>query len=258
MFKIALDAGHGLNTAGKRCDKAFDPNETREWLLNDRICDKVEKKLSAYSGYSLIRVDDTTGKTDVALKDRVKKANDFGADIYLSVHQNAAQKPISGGGAMAIIDTTASQKSKEYQKIIYADFIRHTGLKGNRTDPTPAQDLYVCKHTKMPAVLVECGFMNSSTDTPIIITEAFAEKAANALVESLVEIGKLTSVSSNVTSHEGFTDIKGHYAESHIKDLARMGIVSGRTKDKFMPDATITRGEVAVIARLVIKYITGK
>lgn len=255
MFKIALDAGHGLNTAGKRCDKAFDPNETREWFLNDRICDKVEKKLSAYSGYSLIRVDDTTGKSDVSLADRVKKANDFGADIYLSVHQNAAQKPISGGGAMAIIDTTASQKSKEYQKIIYDDFIRHTGLKGNRTDPTPAQNLYVCKHTKMPAVLVECGFMNSSTDTPIIITEDFAEKSANALVESLVDIGKLTK---KETAQEGFTDIKGHYAEAHIKDLASMGIVSGRTKDKFMPDATITRGEVAVIARNVIKYITGK
>ena len=114
MFKIALDAGHGKYTPGKRCDKAFDSNETREWYLNDRICDKVEKKLASYDGYSLTRVDDTTGKSDVSLADRVKKANDFGADIYLSVHQNAAREPISGGGAMAIIDTTASQKSKDY------------------------------------------------------------------------------------------------------------------------------------------------
>ena len=51
MFKIALDAGHGLYTAGKRCLKAIDPNETREWWLNDRICDKVEKKLASYDGY---------------------------------------------------------------------------------------------------------------------------------------------------------------------------------------------------------------
>ena len=28
MFKIALDAEHGRNTAGKRCMKSIDPNET--------------------------------------------------------------------------------------------------------------------------------------------------------------------------------------------------------------------------------------
>ena len=28
MYKIALNAGHGLNTAGKRCWKELDPNET--------------------------------------------------------------------------------------------------------------------------------------------------------------------------------------------------------------------------------------
>ena len=39
MFKIALNAGHYLNTAGKRCLKKLDKNETREWVLNNRICD---------------------------------------------------------------------------------------------------------------------------------------------------------------------------------------------------------------------------
>ena len=40
-FKIALTAGHYKYTAGKRCLKSIDPNETREWWLNDRIADKV-------------------------------------------------------------------------------------------------------------------------------------------------------------------------------------------------------------------------
>ena len=255
MFKIALDAGHGINTPGKRCLKALDSKETREWFLNDRICDMIEKKLSAYSGYMLIRVDDTTGKTDVSLANRVSKANTYGANIYLSVHHNAGINGKSGGGGIVMVGTLASQTSGAYQKVIYDDFIRHTGLKGNRTDPMPEESLYVCNKTKMPAVLVECGFMDSSTDVPIILTEDFAEKSANALVESLVKIGKLTKKGA---SQEGFTDIKGHYAETHIKDLASMGIVSGRTKDKFMPNEPITRGEVAVIARNIIKYITGK
>lgn len=202
MFKIALDAGHGMYTPGKRCLKSIDTNETREWWLNDRICDKVENMLKAYSGYSIIRVDDTTGKTDVALADRVKKANDFGADIYLSVHHNAGINGSTGGGILSIVYTKASQKAKNYQKIIYDALVRETGLRGNRSTPMPMQNLYVCRETKMPAVLVECGFMDSIMDTKIILTEEFAVEAAEGLVNALVQIGnlakKVTEPSTNL------------------------------------------------------------
>lgn len=191
MFKIALDAGHGINTPGKRCLKTIDSLETREWWLNDRICDKVEQKLKSYDGYSLLRVDDTTGKTDVPLSERVRKANNYNANIYLSVHHNAGVNGGKGGGIISIAYTTASTKSKEYQKLIYSKLIEKTNLKGNRSTPLPLQNLYVCRETSMPAVLVECGFMDSATDTPIILTDSFAEKCAIALVESLVEIGNL-------------------------------------------------------------------
>ena len=40
-MKIAIDAGHGLYTSGKRCLKKLDPNETREWTLNSRIATQV-------------------------------------------------------------------------------------------------------------------------------------------------------------------------------------------------------------------------
>jgi hypothetical protein len=42
-FKIAYCAGHYLGTPGKRVPKALDPNETREWTLNDRVADYCEK-----------------------------------------------------------------------------------------------------------------------------------------------------------------------------------------------------------------------
>lgn len=197
MFKIALDSGHGLYTAGKRCLKALDPNETREWWLNNRICDKVEHLLKSYDGYALLRVDDTTGKTDVALADRVKKANDFDADIYLSAHHNAHDPKTlgknggSGSGILSIIYTKASAKSKEYQKLLYNALIKETALKGNRSNPMPSQNLYVLRKTKMPAVLLELGFMDSTTDVQIILTEEYAEMCARAIVSALVEIGNL-------------------------------------------------------------------
>ena len=36
--------------------------------------------------------------------------------------------------------------------------IKHTGLKGNRATPLATADLYECRKSNMPAVLMECGF----------------------------------------------------------------------------------------------------
>lgn len=192
MFKIALDAGHGINTAGKRCLKSIDPNETREWWLNDRICDKIEQKLKAYSGYELLRVDDVTGKTDVELQTRCDKANNFDANIYLSIHHNAGIYGGVGGGITGYVWSGANSKLLEYQKMFYNALIEKTGLKGNRSEPLQKNDFYVLKHTKMQALLFENGFMDSTKDTPIILTDDFADKAATAYVETLVKIGGLT------------------------------------------------------------------
>ena len=225
MFKIALSAGHGMNTSGKRCMKSIDKNETREWYLNDRICDKVEKKLSAYEGYSLLRVDDTTGKTDVALETRVGNANKWGADFYLSVHHNAGINGGSGGGIVSIVYTKPSETEKKYQKIIYDELIKETGLKGNRSTPLPFQNLYECRETKMPSVLVECGFMDSTTDVPIILSEEFAEKASTALVSALVTIGNLKPKDKGDLTMSQYEELKKEIADLRAENKALKEVI---------------------------------
>lgn len=191
MLKIAINAGHGLYTAGKRCMKSIDPAETREWSLNSRIVSKVIEKLKNYTGYELLRIDDPTGKTDIALKTRTDKANKWGADFYLAVHHNAGINGGSGGGIVCYTYTKVDQTTKDWQKAIYDSLIKHTGLKGNRSQPLASADLHECRETSMPAVLIENGFMDSTTDTPIILTEDFAEKSADAVVEVLAAKGGL-------------------------------------------------------------------
>ena len=133
-YKIAIDAGHGLYTAGKRCDKTLDPNETREWWLNNRIAVYVEDGLKEYTGYELIRTDDRTGKTDVKRPERCRRANEFKADIFISIHANAAEKKFSGGGIVAYVckGLSATGTTRTLQKDLYDRLIAHTGLKGNR------------------------------------------------------------------------------------------------------------------------------
>lgn len=192
VFKIALDAGHGINTAGKRCMKALDPKETSEWMLSSRICNKIQNYLSPYEGYSLLRVDDTTGKTDIALETRVKNANNFKADFYLSIHHNAGIKGGKGGGIVAYTYTKVDKTTAEWQKDLYNAIINATGLKGNRATPLGKADFYVLRKTTMSAVLLECGFMDSTTDVPIILTDDFADKTAKAIVDVIVKKGGLT------------------------------------------------------------------
>lgn len=195
MFKIALNAGHYINEPGKRCLKSLDPGETREWVLNDRICDKVEQKLKRYSGYELLRTDDTSGKTNYSISARAKKANDFGADIYVAVHHNAGIGGGSGGGIMAFVYLKVDEKTKRLQNMLYDKLIAKTGLRGNRSQPLAAADLGECRETRMPAVLLECGFMDSSTDVPVILSEDFAEKCAEAITEAVAEFGGLVKKS---------------------------------------------------------------
>lgn len=184
--KIVLDAGHGMNTPGKRCLKSIDSNETREWYLNSRIVEKVQAKLKEYD-VEVLRVDDPTGATDVSLGTRVDKANQYRADLYCSFHHNAGINGGTGGGIVVITYDDRSElvniRNKMYDKLIAA-----TRLKGNRYNPKCADsNLYVLKNTNMNAVLVEHGFMDSTVDVPIILSEEFAEKCANAWIEFFVD-----------------------------------------------------------------------
>ena len=186
MFKLALGAGHKLDTPGKRCLKSIDPKETREWFLNDRICDKVQKLLADYDGIEILRVDDTEGKKSISVAARNTAANNWGADYALAVHHNAGINGGSGGGIVVYRYPGNDATTVAWQNEMYAALIKHTGLKGNRANPKPTANLQMLNGTRMPATLLELGFMDSTTDVPIILSDDYATKCAKAIVEVIV------------------------------------------------------------------------
>lgn len=195
---IALSAGHGLYTAGKRCKKSIDPNETREWYLNDRIIDKVETKLLAYN-CTVLRVNDTTGKTDTALKTRTNTANNANADVYLAMHHNAGIHGGKGGGTVVYYySTDANRKTQATQ--LYNAIVAQTGLVGNRSSKVIKKNYHEVREPKMLSLLVENGFMDSKTDVPIILTEEHAEKTAIGVVNFLVSYLGLTKTGNVISS----------------------------------------------------------
>ena len=187
-MKFAIDAGHGLYTAGKRCLASIDPDETREWSLNCRVADYVCEYL-AQLGISTLRVDNTTGVTDVALSSRTTAANNANVDAYISIHHNAGINGGSGGGPVVYVyNGQHSAVSDEMQTAIYAEVIAQTGYTGNRASPMTSANLYVLRKTNMPAVLIECGFMDSTTDVPLILSDEYAKGCALGIVTGLASV----------------------------------------------------------------------
>jgi N-acetylmuramoyl-L-alanine amidase len=93
-FKVVLDAGHG----GK------DPGATKNGCIEKQIALdvvlKIGKILEKYSDFEI----KYTRSTDVfiPLKDRAKIANDFEADLFVSVHCNSSVSP-KPYGAMTLV-----------------------------------------------------------------------------------------------------------------------------------------------------------
>lgn len=190
-MKIAYCAGHYAHTPGKRLPAALDPNETREWVLNDRVARYFAQAAAAYPEISLLRTDDPTGQRLIDIPERVAMANKWGAELYIDIHHNAAGRLFDGGGVEAYCFPGSSQ-GRSYRDGIYRAVTEAGGLRGNRQNPLQETAFDSLRLTSMPAVLIEYGFMDSSTDAPVILTEDYAQKVGQATLHAVAELQGLS------------------------------------------------------------------
>lgn len=178
---IGIDAGHGINTPGKRCSRTFDKNETREWTLNSRVANYIQNYLKEY-GVSTIRLDDTTGKTDISLANRCRTANNKKCDLVVSIHHNAG----GGNGLETYVWNGKSLPNKTVQiaTAIHNACINATGQKNRGLKRA---NFAMVRDTYMDAVLIEGGFMDNAEDTPRILSNNFAQKYARGVVNGIVK-----------------------------------------------------------------------
>lgn len=255
---IALDAGHGYHTAGKRCLHSIDPAQTREWFLNDRIMDMVQDMLGAYD-CTVIRMDDTSGTKDISLSARVKAANQVNADIFISMHHNAGINGGCGGGTVVFYYSGKAERAVQ-AKTLYQNIVHSTGLRGNRSQPIVHKKFHVLQHTKMPAFLIENGFMDSSYDTPIILTKDHATKTAQGIVTFLVTECRIKSKTKTAGSNYTVKNTQDYYPAYLGKNttlwaaLTSLGITSNYTYRKKMAAANNITGYLGTAAQNTRMY----
>jgi len=245
LSKIVIDAGHGKNTAGKRCLKSLDKNETREWVLNDRVAKNLEDYMIS-AGHKIMRVDDTSGKEDVPLATRVKMANEWKADYYLSIHHNAGINGGNGGGTTVFVYPGTSGKTISTQKAIYKHVIAKAGLKGNRSDGTLETDFYVLRKTVMPASLIECGFMDSATDIKYILKPEWSRKIALGIAEGICEVygGTVKEKQKETIKVMSAKSFDKKYARTYVSKVADLKLRAGANSKYDVIDSIPKNGKV--------------
>lgn len=155
---VCMDAGHG----------GIDPGATCEGIHEADITLSISLFLAAFLRGSGIGVIETRQRNETAwLEDRVTIANDGGADRYIAIHVNSADGPLPNG-VETIVSRHASETTIGWAQALHRRLIQDCpGRKdrGVRVDfEECGGDLYVLKNTRMPAVLVELGFISNPTD----------------------------------------------------------------------------------------------
>lgn len=193
--KIALDAGHGLKTAGKQT-----PDGIKEWTLNDRVRDKIVHMLSDYD-VEFVFPDNNEGNTDESLTSRRTMYINQKVDAAVSIHHNANTGTWNTAtGVEVYTDKNATEKDKTLANAIYNRLVVNTGLKGRGIKKA---NWTVINQNEIPAVLVEGGFMDSKKDHKIITSDDGQTAYAKAVAEGLIEflgLKKKTSVGNSNSS----------------------------------------------------------
>lgn len=157
--KLFIDPGHGGQDPGAVGAKSKEAENVLAVAL------ALESKLKA-QGYE-VKLSRRTN-VYVTLNDRAKMANDWGADIFISLHDNSAVNKTATGFETFIFNGQVSTNTIKLQKSIHDAIIKGIGL---RDRGMKRANFAVLRLTKMPSVLVEYGFISNLNDERIIAFE---------------------------------------------------------------------------------------
>ena len=184
-MKLAIDIGHNV---------PYDvgaPGIKSEDKLNLDVGNSLISKCSN-AGIEVIRcLSNSASSLYDSLNKRVSIANNSNADFFISIHHNA----FPGAQGTEILCYPGS-KGIDVAKVILQKIVslgfRDRGVKLRG-------DLFVLKHTKMPAILIECAFCDSEHDMQIYNSEAMAA----AIFKGIKKAFNISSSENNKSTEEG-------------------------------------------------------
>ncbi len=231
--RVVIDAGHGGDDQGAR-----GPAGLLEKDLVLDLAERLAKKLEARGLEVLLTRD---ADTFVSLDDRTRVANASGADLFLSIHANAsrvgaargvetyfaspeasdeaarelaqaenrafgpaAAKLAEGDPVLAILgDMLATQQladSQEFARLAQRELARAEAARSRGVKQAP---FVVLMGVRMPAVLVEVGFITNPQDERALRKARERERVADGLARAIAAFRARQDERSGVTASAG-------------------------------------------------------
>lgn len=188
---VIVDAGHGGDDGG-----AIGIDGTIEKDINLDIALKLEKILKFY-GFNVImtRTQDVMTCDDGLDSLRKRKISDIhnrfelmrkNPDaIFISVHQNKFEDSSQHG--TQVFYSGNDERSKELAEAIQTSVTLTLQRKNDRVVKKSGSGIYLLYHSKIPAVLVECGFISNSDEVKKLKDESYRMKLAILIADGLLK-----------------------------------------------------------------------
>jgi N-acetylmuramoyl-L-alanine amidase len=168
---VVIDPGHG----------GFDRGGIRSNIIPEKgVALDVARRLRTYLADAGFRTVMTrSGDTFVTLDRRVAIANGQRRAIFVSIHFNAAPRK----GADGIETFYASARAKKLASLIQRYAMKTTsgenrGIKRAR--------FYVLRRSRIPAVLIECGFLTNRQDARRASRAAWRDQLARQIARAII------------------------------------------------------------------------
>jgi N-acetylmuramoyl-L-alanine amidase len=167
---IVIDPGHGGRDPG-----AVGPGGTKEADVNLAIAHLVKSRLERDFTVFMTRQNDET----VTLNTRSAFANAKRADLFISIHCNAAANPLANGTETYYISKDGARLAKGIHERLVGLGLKDRGIK---------QGAYaVLRNTRMPAVLVEVAFISHAAEEIQLGSTRFLTDVADAICEGVYD-----------------------------------------------------------------------
>lgn len=173
-FLIAIDAGHGGSASGAFYDGVA------EKTLTLSMARKLRSILAAL-GFQTTMTRDADAYVD--LYDRAGMANALNADLFVSIHCNAADNVPDFQGLYVYHYPNSDLGAALARSVQTAATVR-TGAVDRDVDHA---DFVVLRETDMPAVLVETGFMTCQEELARLLDDAYQTRMAQGVAQGIVQ-----------------------------------------------------------------------
>ncbi len=177
---IVIDPGHGGEDPGK-----VGVNDALEKEINLKIAEKL-KALLEEKGIQIVmtREDDFVPESKMEdLKKRVELINEVNPDIVVCVHQNSfTDQTVAGPQVFYHGDSEVSKMIAQtlQEELWLVDEEHQRQIKGN-------ENYYMLSETKVPTVIVECGFLSNAADAEKLVTEEYQDQIAEAICAGITK-----------------------------------------------------------------------